>query len=244
METTRGVKVTLFDSKGNKSTDWSSIAVDSIVSIYVNGKFVCDIEVTPYLLKQAAIGHLITEGYLDDVNEIESVFVGKEDINIKAGPELDFRLDGITEEYLLEKYSKIEQLQCNFKLDKDIVYKKHKVLTERSSLGKNVSSIYSNGLFDANGNEFIAEDTNKNMAFSKVVGKAVLEKFDFRRSFLLANYTPNGELVLKCCRLGIPIIVSTRTPLNSAVEISNKYNITLTELNSKLKVYSAPMRIN
>ncbi|MCK4884019.1 MAG: formate dehydrogenase accessory sulfurtransferase FdhD, partial [Candidatus Diapherotrites archaeon] len=148
------------------------------------------------------------------------------------------------EEYLLEKYSKIEQLQCNFKLDKDIVYKKHKVLTERSSLGKNVSSIHSNGLFDANGNEFIAEDTNKNMAFSKVVGKAVLEKFDFRRSFLLANYTPNGELVLKCCRLGIPIIVSTRTPLNSAVEISNKYNITLTELNSKLKVYSAPMRIN
>lgn len=244
METTRGVKVTLFDDKGNKGTDWSSIAVDSIISIYVNGKFVCDIEVTPYLLKQAAIGHLVTEGYLDDVNEIESVSIGKGDINIKAGPELDFRMDSITEEYLLEKYSKLEQLQCNFRLDKDVIFKKRKVLFDRSSLSKNVSSVYSNGLFDANGNEFIAEDTNENMAFSKVVGKAILEKFDFRRSFLLANYTPKGELILKCCRLGIPIVVCTKTPLNSAVEISDKYNITLTELNSKLKVYSAPLRIS
>ena len=73
----------------------------------------------------------------------------------------------------------------------------------------------------------IAEDIGRHNAVDKVIGHCIIENISLEDKMMLVSGRLSSEIVSKCARWGIPVLVSRTSPTSYAIEIAEKANITL-----------------
>ncbi len=258
------LKVDVSTGKAKYATD--SVAEEKPLHIFINNTHLVTILCSPSLLKELAIGHLLSEGILKDRNEIHKILFEKD----KQSCHLQFKSDIDIEERieLARPFSRLITSSCNptdywplpklidrIRLPKaksNLVVKAELVsicvknLNAVAKTFRKTGGVHVAALYEENGDlAALAEDVGRHNAVDKVIGKRALKNPDFSKCFLTLSGRLTGDIVLKAARIGLPIIASQAAAIKSGIEIAELCQITLIGFarGKRMNIYANSERI-
>jgi len=235
-----------------------AVAVESPVNLYVNDEHVVTLMASPTQKKELAVGWLLDEGIIPTLDEIKDVWVKNNDVKIKTRTDIKVRIKtaqvaklvttacGSTDDFLklLDRMEK-PLVKSDYSLRAEEVLAMVQELNRKSKILWTIAGTHSASLF-SNGNMVaFAEDVGRHNAMDKVIGVAALSNIDFSKSVLISSGRQPADMVLKAARVGIPIVVSVRGPIESGIIAAEKTGITLIcfARGQRMNVYTFPNRI-
>ncbi|MDP8202366.1 MAG: formate dehydrogenase accessory sulfurtransferase FdhD [Candidatus Tenebribacter burtonii] len=201
--------------------------------IFVNYKRLVSIACMPENLQELAIGFLFSEGLLLNMKELISSKINNDELYI------DFQLQ-IPEDRITSFFetgektsgcgsslsSAISGERNNFpkiKLKAEDILNQMQQFQQDSLLFKQTGGVHSAGIIQGNKLIFSANDIGRHNAVDKVVGMAVRNNVKLSDSYLICSGRISSEIVKKCIRLDIPLIVSQSAATSEAIRLGWEY---------------------
>ena len=252
------VKIDIATKEAQKIRD--IVAEEKPMDIFLNRKHYATIFCSPQNLKELAIGHLLSEGILESIEEIETVNFRDEgvcQVKLKPAVDLEKRLK------LSKHYSRIILSACGSqtpyrssrrlpRIKSDLRVKAEVILecvnrlnfvaeTFRKTGGVHVAAIYEgNGKLAA-----FAEDIGRHNAIDKVVGLGALNSVNFTKCFLTSSGRLTGDIVFKALTIGVPIVASLAAAIDSGITLAKEGDLTLVGFvrGKRMNVYNGAQRV-
>ncbi len=229
------------------------VALEKKVRISVNGREVVSLYCTPSMVKELAVGLMMTEGIIKGkwCAERISIQYGEEvlvDIPAEGDVSTEGRtitsgcIGGVT----FERKTEMGSLRDPFTIDRNSLKYLFSDFQARSELYRLTGCVHSAALSDGKVILCFAEDIGRHNAVDKVIGYALLENIPFSGKIMLASGRVSSEISSKCSRWGIPILATRTAPTNLAVEIAEKRGVTVVGFvrGDRFNVYTHPERIS
>lgn len=215
---------------------------------------------SPKELKELAVGHLLSEGVIKTVEEIDEITIEKEMIchmNLKPTVNLKSRLK------LVKHFSRVILSACGGpyqhqtskkprKIESKLTVKAETIQNCVNSLNRiaetfrKTGGVHAAAIYKRDGTLVaFAEDIGRHNAVDKVIGKCALEKIVFSECFLALSGRLTGDIVFKAAKVGLPIVASIAAALDSGIAIAKDANLTLIGFvrGKRMNVYNLPERI-
>ena len=234
------------------------IAIESPINIYVNNKRFVTIFASPQLLRELAVGHLIAEGFINDIKEISQVSVRNNNVLVTLKSSSinleEFKLiRSITTECTsIDNYIETLKNMSDLKINSKILVKADKIfemitkMNEASKIYRETGGTHVAALFNKDAELlYLAEDVGRHSAIDKVIGLASINNCDLKNLVLTSSGRITASMVLKVARAKIPIVASISAPLNSGLIAAEKIGITLICFvrGKRMNIYTHPERI-
>jgi len=243
---------------GTKETVEDDVALEAPVNIYVNDQHVVTLMASPELIKELALGWLLDEGLIHSLGEVKDVWVKDNNVKIKTTSELKLRIQaagtvklittacGSTEDFLklLDRMEK-PFVRSNYRVKASDILRMVQEMNWRSKSVWTIAGTHSAAIFAADRLAAFAVDVGRHNAIDKVIGVATLAGVDFSGCVLISSGRQPADMVLKVARVGIPILVSVRGPIQTGLVAAEKTGVTLVcfARGQRMNVYSFPERI-
>lgn len=228
------------------------VAVETPYSVYLNDKKIGSSMVLPIGLEEFGAGFLFGQGYIKKPDEIKEILVCPEGkISVYADVEGeepdDFIVTSgcggtgrIPKEMFEGKFAPLQDFTITF----DEIKRFIRASLHASPLGPLTHCVHGCGLWQEGGLKVYHEDVGRHNAVDKVLGSILLG----RASAKAAIYTTGrltSDMVLKCARMGIPIIMSRTSPSSLGIAIARRAGATLVAYSrpERINVFHAPERI-
>jgi FdhD protein len=206
------VEYTRVDAEVTKARE--RVITEKGLSIIVNGRHFATAMITPMMEKEFIVGYLFGQGIIESFAEIESITVK----------------DDTAELTLAQKEVKKEQLQkihSDFKVSREDIFEGINAIL-KSKIYAETEAIHSAGLFERGAEPVcLAEDVGRHNALDKVIGYALINKIDLSHTFAASTGRMVYEMVSKVCRANIPIVATKTAVTKLAVEIGERYGLTI-----------------
>jgi FdhD protein len=234
-------KVDIVEYKGGQRKSQLNIAQESILHVQINDMGF-DVIISPSEIKEFVYGNLLSEGFIKKSGEISSYKERKKHdlINVYLN------LETFEPSYLRKNYNivwtecgsvpeiqkrrgeRLKKIQHDFSLNaKEILGIQKKMREEIYRLEK-TGGVHFAALFDPDLKlHYFAYDVGRHNAVDKVIGKNLLAGEGFEDRVLLTTGRVSSDIVVKCLRVGIPIVISKNSPLYTAISLARKYNLCL-----------------
>ncbi len=230
-----------------------SMAVERPYTVALNDMDIGTAMVLETGLEEFGAGFLFGQGYIDRPGQVREVLVCDEgrilvhaDVDENVQPKEVIITSGcggtgkISREMLDGKISPLQ--------DYSLPYSEAGVFIRRvlhaSDLGQVTHCVHGCGLWASGELQVFFEDIGRHNAVDKVIGAILME----RASAQGAVYTTGrltSDMVLKCARIGIPIVMSRTSASSLALAIAKRAGITMIcyARPGRLNVYNNPERI-
>jgi FdhD protein len=133
------------------------------------------------------------------------------------------------------------------KISKKVVLQSPDILRDNQSEFSKTGGIHASGLFLNNGKLVeIREDVGRHNALDKLVGSILKKKnLNPKKQFIACSGRLNFELVQKVLMTNIGIMIGVGAPTSLAIDLANKYNMTLVGFVKKdsFNIYSNKQKI-
>jgi FdhD protein len=214
------------------------VASEHIFKLYVNDHLKTVFSCSPRQIVELIIGHLLTRCLINTPSEIKDLRIEQRKAYVQTCSKATSKLS----ENIKAGNDEDESLL----LSVDVVLKAIKILDEQSALFQRTGGTHAAALLDRNGAVLaFSEDIGRHNAVDKVIGKAALDKVNFRKTLLATTSRLPFEIILKAVNVGVPIVVSVASPTNKGIKIADKKGITLIGFarNRRFNVYAHPERL-
>jgi FdhD protein len=228
------------------------VAVEKKVRISVNGKGVLSLYCTPDMVREFVVGIIHNEGLIEGEWCAERMVIEYDDeirVDVPAAGTVSEGEKTITSG-CAGGVSLARALPGKMNFDNSVfpVEKVRDIFREfqsRSESYRLTGGVHSAALSDGDILLAFAEDIGRHNAVDKVIGYCILENIPFEGRMMLASGRLSSEIVLKCARSGIPVLVSRAAPTSLAVEIAESTGITVVGFvrGDRMNVYTATQRI-
>ena len=233
-----GVKVKRVNSDGSTGSLNDKVAVDTPFCIFVDDLPFRTLISSPEKLRELALGHLLTEGVINHIDDIEeeSFSEGRADIHLKKP--VDLTEIGFERERLITTACNTELVNGNvleaLRVDEietpnpKTIFHLIRTLNEKSTNFKATGGTHS-AILSCIDDDFTAsaEDVGRHNAVDKVIGSGLIHGIPLNRCILACSGRLSADMVLKAARSGIPVICSISTPLLSGIRVAEKTGIKL-----------------
>jgi FdhD protein len=241
------------------------VAVEEPLQISVDGHDLTITMRTPGQDKELALGFLISEGLLQNPDQIESVSRdarGGIEIRLAAGnsiePERFARNFYMTSSCGVCGKASIDALTlaCTPNLPREyprVSASMISALPDRLRAAQQVfdhtGGLHAAGLFDANRGELLMsrEDVGRHNAVDKLIGAAFLRRLlPLDEHVLFLSGRVSFELVQKAVMAGIAVVAAVGAPSSLAVETARRFGVTLAGFvrGTRFNVYSGASRVD
>lgn len=258
----RQVDITRLDlSTGTAHKTIDYVAEEVPLYLFINKTFWAMILCSPTNLKELAIGHLLSEGVLKSIDEIETVELKEQEsscyVQLKADVNAKSRIR------LSRLHTRVICSACSSSVPYRYTRKPAKVTSKltvkaqtifnaviqlnshaelyRKTGGVHVAAIYKvDGAIVA-----LAEDIGRHNAIDKVIGIVALNRINFGECFLAFSGRLPSDVVFKVAKVGLPIIASFGAALDSGIALAEQTNLTLIGFirDKHMNIYTVPERI-
>jgi FdhD protein len=258
----------VFKTKVVKIKDGKKFEVEDEVireiklTIFVNGKKVGALMSVPLDLKELAVGFLMSESIIEDVNDIKDIEL--KDIDTKN---FEVYIDAIVNEKNIERLdlegvivsgcgrgvstqiSKIAIdaaiMKDEFKIKADLLFKEMAKFYTQCPLYEQTGCVHTAKIYFDEDTYFIGEDIAQHNTIDKAVGKARLAGIDVSKCFLMVSGRLSSEMVAKAVTHQIPILASRTASTCRGVNIADKFGLTLIGFvrGERMNIYRNPQRI-
>jgi len=244
----REIEVSRIDLSAKKiEQKMDFVAEEAPLYIFLNQIHYVTIVCSPGQLKELSLGHLLSEGILKSIDEIQEIGLeadGKCRIRLKQGIDAERRISisqpfsrlivsacGSPDYWPLSKLIDrlgLPKVPLGLKVEARIIADSVKRLNTLAQTFRKTGGVHIAALYSVNGKLFAyAEDVGRHNAVDKVIGVATLKKVDFKNCFLASSGRLTGDIVLKSARMGIPIVASIAAVISSGVETAQRTGTTL-----------------
>ncbi len=228
------------------------LAIETPYTVALNDETIGASMVLPVGLAEFGVGFLFGQGYIRKPEEVKEVFVCPEGrISVYADvvstrPKEVIITSGcggtgkIPREMLEGAFDPLQDYALPFE-------ELRKFITQApliSTLGQETHCVHGCGLW-ADGEILVYyEDVGRHNAVDKVLGAILLGKAPIRGAIYTTGRL-TSDMVLKCARMGIPIVLSRTAPSSLGLAIARQAGLTLGAYArpDRLNVFNAPERI-
>jgi FdhD protein len=252
------IKVDVSAKKFQKMTDY--VAEEKPLHIFLNKTHYATIFCSPSNLKELAAGHLLSEGIVKLVEEIDEISFKGEGVcrvKLKANIDLEKRLKLLTpfSRVILSacgssspyKYcGKLPKITSNLKVKAEVILNSVNRLNSVAKIFRKTGGVHAAAIYKGDGKLLaFAEDVGRHNAVDKTIGIAALNKTDFSTCFLALSGRLTGDIVLKAARTGLPLISSLAAAIDSGISVAKETHLTLAGFvrGRRMNVYSFPERV-
>jgi FdhD protein len=253
------VRLDLTTGKTQKTTD--CVAEEAPLYLFINGTFWAMILCSPSNLKELAVGHLLSEGVLKSIDEIEQVTFKEEEksCNIQLKPAVNaktrIRLSRLHTRVICSACSssipyqyerKPAKVTSNLTVRAKVIFDAVTDLNSKAELYKKTGGVHVAAICKADGSIVaLAEDIGRHNAVDKAVGHAALNNANFSECFLAFSGRLPSDVVFKVAKVGLPIIASFGAALDSGIALAAQTNLTLIGFirEKRMNIYTFPERI-
>ena len=251
MESYKSIKISRSRDNTIEETE-DVIAVEKKVRIAVNGKNILNLYCTPFMIREFVVGIIYNEGLISGEWCADR-------ISIEYGDEIRVDIPTAGSVSDLEKTitsgcaggvslrrdlpEKIQAEGIRFKLE--AVKNIFREFQRRSEIYRLTGGVHSAALTDGTIIIAFAEDIGRHNAVDKIIGFSILENIGFEDKLMLASGRLSSEIVMKCARCGVPVLVSRSAPTSLAVEIAEKTGLTMIGFarGDRMNIYTGRHRI-
>lgn len=228
------------------------VAVEKALRIRVNGKDALRLYCTPLMVRELVVGLLLGEGIIKGswCAERMEILYGEEivvdvpsegDIFIEGATVTSGCVGGVTFEKKEIKPVGGESLRFDPRRLRELFNE----FQLRSTLYLSTGCIHSAALSDGKILIAFAEDIGRHNAIDKIIGYSVLENIELEGKVILASGRLSSEMITKCARWAIPVVISRTAPTTRAIEIAERAGMTVIGFMraDRFNVYTHPERI-
>ena len=253
------IRLDLSTGSVKKAVDY--VAEEVPFYLFVNKTLWAMILCSPSNLKALGVGHLLSEGVLKSIDEIEDVTLKEAEsscfVQLKSAVNAEerIRLSRLHTRVICSACSSSVPYQYERKPSKvksKLVVKAQAIfdavmqLNSKAELYKKTGSVHVAAICKADGAVVaLAEDIGRHNAVDKAVGIAALNHTDFGDCFLAFSGRMPSDVVFKIAKVGLPIVASFGAALDSGVALAEQTNLTLIGFirDKRMNIYTEPERI-
>lgn len=243
--------VILTPSGAEKNTE--ALAVETPYRVMLNDVEIGSAMVLETGLEEFGAGFLFGQGYVDSPGQVREVLVCPEgrisvhaDVDEEAEPKEVIITSGcggtgrISRDMLEGTFEKLEE----YTITLDEAGQFIREVLQKSELGLKTHCVHGCGFWSDGKLQAFYEDIGRHNAVDKIIGAILLGKITSRG----AVYTTGrltSDMVLKCARIGIPIVMSRTSSSSLGLAIAIRAGVTLVAYArpGRLNVFNAPERI-
>ena len=239
--------------------DWTEnqgeVIEEIALTIYVNGLEFVSIMGTPLNQDWLAVGFLMNERIISDLDEILELRVSRDGCCIDVWltrsiikPSKLILTSGCGGGMIFDDPRVgVDPFDDGIQTTPEVIFQADTSLQTRESLYARARGIHAAGLLDLKSGRLIkiAEDIGRHNTIDKLRGGCLLDGVPTRNTALLSTGRISSEMLRKGALMGCPVIVSRTSPTSFALELAETWNITLVGYarHGKLRVYCNPERL-
>jgi len=228
------------------------VAVEKRVRISVNGKYVLSLYCSPVMVREFVVGVVHNERLIEGewcAERISIVYGNEIDVDIPAAGTVAEGEQIITSG--CAGGVSIARKLPDVSVSDPVVFPADGIIMifrdfQKRSEGYHLTGgVHSAALTDGEKLITFAEDIGRHNAVDKVIGCCLLENIPFAGKIMLVSGRLSSEIVLKCSRSGIPVLVSRAAPTSLALEIAASTGLTVIGFvrGDRMNVYTGRQRI-
>ena len=207
-------EVTLINADGSKDDAEVVLLCEHDLSIIVNERFVMKLVCTGEYLEELVMGRLLTGGFIKSAEDVERILFcsKKTEASVFLNNEKDSRVLNKLPGHDLQNewiFALAEQFEKGTKLH-DMTSCTHSCM-----LGRRGEIL------------FTCEDIGRHNAVDKAVGYALKTGVELSECILYTSGRVPVDMAEKSIAAGVPVLVSKSVPTAEAVELANRYALTL-----------------
>lgn len=229
------------------------IAIETPYKIALNDKYIGTAMVLETDLEEFGAGFLFGQGYVRTPEEVKEVLVCPEgkisvyaDVEEDAEPKEVIITSGcggtgkISREMLEGVFDPLQECTITFPEIHDFIL----AILHGSRLGPDTHCVHGCGLWADGRLQAFYEDVGRHNAVDKIIGAILLKKISARGAIYTTGRL-TSDMVLKCARIGIPIVMSRTAPSSLGLAIARRAGVTLVAYArpDRLNIFNAPERI-
>lgn len=259
---------------GESLSQETEMVLEEPLALYINGKQVAVLMRLPGMEKELAAGFCLSEGLVSCFSDVLTVHhcgqglpsplenpssnapESRNRVELRVRPEAlreDARLDvvrliragcgvvGIDGTAL-----SLPTIQSGLQVPSQVLLGLDKAMRAGQRLHQEVGGVHAAALFEANGELVaLAEDIGRHNAVDKVIGYCLLRGIPLTNKLLLSSGRLSYEMTTKAIRVGIPVLASVSAPTALAVQLAERFGLTLIGYlrGRKMTVYTHPERV-
>ena len=205
------------------------------LTISVNGARFLTILCSPFQLESLVLGYLWMEKVIAGLDDVTALVVsevdGRAEVTTRAPVELPSERiltsgcgGGITFRIDPRLFARIES---PLRVRPDQVSARLKDLYREAAHYQASRGIHGAALADVDRLLVVAEDVGRHNAVDKVKGEALRRGIPSVDRMLLTTGRISSEMLLKACRMGVPLVASRTSPTEMAVALAEQLGITV-----------------
>ncbi|MBI9014875.1 MAG: formate dehydrogenase accessory sulfurtransferase FdhD [Clostridiales bacterium] len=222
--------------------EMDTVVVEFPLTLFINELEYTTLLCTPSNLKALIIGHLKNDFLIESFEDIQSMIIDESkgvaylEIDKDIKEHLSFKNRYITSGcassamyYDTLDAIKLRSLSTSepFQVKMSDIYKNMSILNQHSELFKSTGGVHIAGLFDTKGPIYLIEDIGRHNAVDKVIGLMLINQIQSDYKMMFISGRISSEMVLKCAKQDIKVIVSRSAPMNLAIRMAESLNMVL-----------------
>jgi FdhD protein len=258
----RQVDITKIDlSSGKTQKIIDSIAEEVPLHLFVNNTFWATILCSPTDLKELSVGHLLSEGIIKSIDEIDEVTLKEKENTciVKLKPEVKVedrvQVSRLHARVILSACGSgspyqykgmVPKVESGLTVKAKVIFDSVNQLNFKAEGFKQTGGLHVAAIYQGDGTLVsLAEDVGRHNAVDKVIGMAALKKVDFSKCFVTLSGRISGDVAFKAAKVGLPIVASLAAALSSGITTAQESNVTLAGFvrGKRLNIYTSPQRI-
>lgn len=253
------LKINLVTGEAQKTQDY--VAEEVPFHLFINKSYWATIQCSPTDFNELAVGHLLSEGILKSIEEIEEVILKESesicDVRLKPGINAESRVKisklhqrvitsacGSTSPY--QYTGKTPEVQSKLKVKAQVIFDSVNQLNFKAEGFRQTGGLHVAAICRGNGClAVLAEDVGRHNAVDKVIGMSAFNEIDFGSSFLVLSGRMSGDVAFKAAKVGLPIVASLSAALSSGIVTAKATNLTLIGFvrGKRLNIYTGEERV-
>jgi FdhD protein len=256
------IEITRIDvPSGRTSRTTDFVAEERPLHVFINKNHYATIFCSPSDLREMTVGHLLSEGILKSVDEIEELRISadKATCSVKLKPDVSIQMRQV----LTRLSSRVIRSTCGSQSVYQFSVRPQKIksavtvqaktilqsvnrLNSSAEVFRKTGGVHVAAIYDKEGTEkAIAEDVGRHNAVDKAIGTGALNHVDFNMCFLALSGRLTGDIVLKAARVCLPIVASMAAAIDSGITVAEDAGITLVGFarGNRMNAYTFPERI-
>lgn len=226
---------------GEEREQECAVLVEHDLDVYVNEVLTMRVVCTPSHLVDLVVGRLFSEGIIEGVADVESVYVCE--YGTRARVTLRERSADFTRKVsaevvptcctgnkLYNRYfdegrplEKVRPIAWS----RSWVFAAAAAFSQDSPLHRRTYGTHSCYLVADGHVVCCREDLGRHNAFDKVIGWALREGVDLTQTLVFSSGRIPVDMVTKAIRAGIPVLATKAVPTDSTIELARRYDLTL-----------------